>query len=318
MGGCAIRDKSEAAHSFSALPKETGILGAPERFLKLMVVSIRPRQWYKNVLVFAGIVFSANLLDASMWATTLLAFAYFCMLSGAEYVINDILDREKDRLHPVKSLRPIASGQLRGPHAFLFALLLVVTALLGSYFTINLRFFVMSASFLLLVTSYSLFLKRQVIADVIAISAGFVIRAVAGAMAIDVRVSPWLIVCTFLLALFLAFGKRWHEIGALKGEAINHRHVLGEYSQSMLQELTAITAGSLVVSYLLYCSSTGDDLMLITAPLAVYGLFRYLYLLRQDGKPAEPEAALTDRPILASLALWALAVVSIMLHSKVS
>jgi len=279
-----------------------------------MVVSLRPKQWYKNVLLFVGIVFSANLLDGSMWATTVLAFVYFCMLSGAEYLLNDILDRERDRVHPIKSHRPIASGKLKVSHALLLATLLAVASLVGAYFTVNLDFFISSLGYLVLVMLYSLIFKHHVIADVLVVSAGFVIRAVAGALAIDVRVSPWLIVCSFLLALFLAFGKRWNELMTLSDEAGNHRPVLAEYSTEIVEQFTGITAGALIVAYLLYTTSTENDIMLITAPFAVYGVFRYLYLLRQKGVAAEPEVVLKDKPILISLALWGLAVISIILY----
>jgi len=281
---------------------------------KAMVVSLRPKQWYKNVLLFVGIVFSANLLDGSMWATTVLAFVYFCMLSGAEYLLNDILDRERDRVHPIKSHRPIASGKLKVSHALLLATLLAVASLVGAYFTVNLDFFISSLGYLVLVMLYSLIFKHHVIADVLVVSAGFVIRAVAGALAIDVRVSPWLIVCSFLLALFLAFGKRWNELMTLSDEAGNHRPVLAEYSTEIVEQFTGITAGALIVAYLLYTTSTENDIMLITAPFAVYGVFRYLYLLRQKGVAAEPEVVLKDKPILISLALWGLAVISIILY----
>lgn len=281
------------------------------RTAKAVVVSIRPKQWYKNVLLFLGIVFSANLLDASMWLTILLAFVCFCMLSGAEYLLNDILDRGRDRVHPVKSQRPIASGQLKVSHALFLAMSFILLSLTGAYLAVNLNFFIISASFVVLVLLYSLVLKHHIIADVLIISAGFVIRAVAGALAIDVTVSPWLIVCSFLLALFLAFGKRWHELVTLSREAGNHRPVLAEYSIGIVQEFTSITAGALIVAYLLYTTSTEDDLMLITAPFAVYGIFRYLYLLRQKGVAADPEVVLKDKSLLATLALWGLAVIAI-------
>jgi 4-hydroxybenzoate polyprenyltransferase len=279
-----------------------------------MVVSLRPKQWYKNILLFVGIVFSANLLDGSMWTTTVLAFAYFCMMSGAEYLLNDILDIERDRAHPIKSQRPIASGKLKVPYALSFAVSLILLSLIGAYFTVNLDFFIISASYVVLVLLYSLIFKHYVIADVLVVSAGFVIRAVAGALAIDVRVSPWLIVCSFLLALFLAFGKRWHELATLSDEAVNHRPVLAEYSTEIVEQFTGITAGALVVAYLLYTTSTENDLMLITAPFAVYGIFRYLYLLRQKGVAAEPETVLKDKPILISLGLWGLTVISIVMY----
>ena len=282
--------------------------------LRYLLISVRPKQWYKNSLLFVGIVFSANILNVSMWATVLLAFIYFCMLSAGEYLINDILDRERDRKHPVKSQRPIASGQLKVSHSFLFALLLIVLALLGAYLTISLNFLLISASYLILVLFYSLVFKRLVIADVLAISTGFVIRAVAGALAITVVISPWLIICTFLLALFLALEKRWHELVTLDSDAEAHRSNLAQYSTRMLEKLICITNGALVVSYLLYTFFAGNIAMLLTAPFAVYGLFRYLYLVHERRYGVEPEEVFKDKAMLINLGIWGLFVVSIILY----
>ncbi len=282
--------------------------------LKYLIASIRPRQWYKNSLLFVGIVFSANILNVSMWATVVLAFIYFCMLSAGEYLINDILDREWDRRHPVKCERPIASGELKVPHALLFAFLLVVLSLFGAYLTINLKFFFFSASYLLLALSYSLIFKHLIIADVIVISIGFVIRAAAGSLAINVLISPWLIICTFLLALFLALEKRWHELMTLADDAKTHRPSLSQYSTRMLEQLIGITTGALMVSYLLYTFFAGNDVMLLTAPFAIYGLFRYLYLIHQRGSGTEPEVVFKDKAMLINLGIWGLLVISIILY----
>lgn len=282
--------------------------------LKYLVISIRPRQWYKNVLLFVGILFSANILNASMWPEVLLAFVYFCMLSAGEYLINDILDRERDRVHPIKSQRPIASGRLKVGHALLVALSLIVLSLVGAYLTINLNFFIISASYILLIVIYSLVLKHLIIVDVLVISAGFVIRAVAGALAIEVTVSPWLIVCTFLLALFLALEKRWSELATLADDAEAHRPNLSEYSTKMLEQFVGITTAAIIVSYLLYTFSAGNDAMLLTAPFAIYGLFRYIYLVHHRALVAEPDVVFKDRAMLINLFLWGLTVVSIIIY----
>ncbi len=282
---------------------------------KNLIISIRPKQWYKNSLLFVGIVFSANILNISMWATVILAFIYFCMLSAGEYLINDILDRERDRKHPVKSQRPIASRQLKASLALLLALLLIVLSLLGAYLTINLNFLIILASYLLLTLFYSLILKHLIIADVLAISTGFVIRATAGCLAIDVPISAWLIVCTFLLALFLSLEKRWQELVTLGDEAEAHRATLAGYSTKMLEQLIGITTGALIVSYLLYTFSTGNDAMLLTTPFAIYGLFRYLYLVHQRSFGTEPEVVFKDKAMLVNLGIWGLLVVSIILYS---
>jgi len=168
---------------------------------------MRPKQWYKNILIFVGIVFSLNILSISLWIDVILAFIFFCMLSGSEYIINDILDVENDRQHPIKCKRPIASGELKIAHALLFSLILIVIALSGAYL-INLKFFGISVLFLLSTLTYSIWLKQIILVDALMISTNFVIRAVAGCLAVDVSISPWLIVCAFLLALFLTFGKR--------------------------------------------------------------------------------------------------------------
>ncbi len=280
--------------------------------LKNLIISIRPRQWYKNILIFVGIVFSLNLLNASMWIDVILAFIYFCMLSAGEYLINDILDVERDRKHPVKSQRPIASGRLKASHAILFAVILFAVALLGSYLTINTNFLVISASYLLLILLYSLILKHLVIADVLVIAIGFVIRAIAGCLAISVLISPWLIVCTFLLALFLAFGKRRSELVVLGDEAEAHRASLSGYSAAMLDQLTGITTGATIVSYMMYTFFVDGYYMMLTAPSIVYGLFRYVFLVHQKNFGGEPETMFKDKPMLINLAIWALLVVVIL------
>ncbi len=282
--------------------------------LKYLLISIRPKQWYKNSLLFAGIVFSANILNVSMCATVLLAFIYFCMLSAGEYLINDILDRASDKRHPLKSQRPIASGQLKVSHAFLFALLLIVPALLGAYLTISLNFFIIAASYVVLVLLYSLIFKHLIIADALAISTGFVVRAIAGALAINVFVSPWIIICTFLLALFLALQKRWHELVTLGENAEAHRRSLSGYSIQILEQLIGITTGATIASYLMYTTLAGNYAMIATAPFVIYGLFRYLYLVQRKGLRAEPEIVLMDRPMLINLGVWVLLVISIMLY----
>ena len=282
--------------------------------LKYFMVSIRPQQWYKNSLLFVCIVFSANILNVSMWVTLVLAFIYFCMLSGGEYLINDIFDRERDQKHPVKSQRPIASGQLKVAHAFLLALLLIVLALVGAYLTVNLNFLIISASYVLLVLLYTFIFKHLVIADILVVSSGFVIRAVAGCLAINVFISPWLIICTFLLALFLALEKRWHELVILSDNAEAHRPTFSEYSTKMLEQLIGIITGVTIVSYLMYTTLAGNYAMVVTAPFAIYGLFRYLYLVHQKGLRAEPETVLKDKAILINLGVWGLLVISIILY----
>ena len=282
------------------------------RMLKYLIISIRPKQWYKNSLLFVGILFSANVLNASMWVPVILAFVYFCMLSAGEYLINDLVDIKRDQKHPIKCKRPIASGQLKVSYALLFALILIVVALLGSYLTVNTQFFMISASYVLLTLLYSLGLKRLIIADILAISVGFVLRAVAGCLAIGVFVSPWLIVCTLLLALLLALGKRRGELVSLGVKAAAHRASLSRYSTEMLNQLIGIITGASIVSYFMYTFFVGNYYMMVTAPFVVYGLFRYLFLIHQKNFGSEPEKILQDRPTLINLAVWILLVVLVL------
>jgi 4-hydroxybenzoate polyprenyltransferase len=307
-------EKSELIVKDKVADKSPASASKPMKTLKLLIISTRPKQWYKNVLLFVGIVFSANILDASMWVTAALGFIYFCMLSAGEYLLNDIVDREKDKMHPSKSKRPIASGQLNLKFAFIVAVLLIALAFLGAYLTVNIKFLAISAAFVMLVSLYSLVLKHIVIVDILVISSGFVIRAVAGALAIDVTVSSWLIICTFLLALFLALEKRWDEIALLTDNAGNHRSNLTEYSPKMLEQFIVIATAALIVAYLLYTFEAVNRAMLVTAPFAVYGLLRYIYLVHEKRLGAEPEVVFKDRAMLINIGIWGLAVVSVVLY----
>ncbi|UCE73005.1 MAG: decaprenyl-phosphate phosphoribosyltransferase, partial [Methanomassiliicoccales archaeon] len=205
-----------------------------------LIISMRPKQWYKNLIIFVCIVFSKNLLSFDLWFNIISAFAIFCLLSGSEYLINDILDREKDRKHPRKRKRPIASGTLKISHASVFAVIFIILAFAGAYL-INTWFLLISIAYFVLILSYSLLLKHLIIVDLLVISIGFVIRAVAGCLAIDVFISPWLIICAFLIAMFLALGKRRHELILLGGEAKKHRKILQGYTSEMLDQMINIS-----------------------------------------------------------------------------
>jgi 4-hydroxybenzoate polyprenyltransferase len=280
--------------------------------LKALLISIRPRQWYKNLLLFVGIIFSANFLNASLWVYAVLAFVFFCLLSSGEYLINDIVDRARDRRHPLKRKRPIASGELKVSYALSFAVILILIALLGSYFAINMSFFIFSASYVLLVLLYSLVFKRLVIADVLIISIGFVLRAVAGCVAIGVIISPWLIVCTLLLALLLVFGKRRGELASVGEKAATKITGLSSYSVVMLDQMIGISAAAAIVSYLMYSFFMGNYYMMLTVPSVVYGLFRYLFLVHQENFGGELERIFKDKPTLINLAIWVLLVVIVL------
>jgi 4-hydroxybenzoate polyprenyltransferase len=279
-----------------------------------LLISLRPGQWTKNLLVFAGLLFAKRLFDASAVADAMAAFAIFCALSGAVYLVNDILDRDIDRRHPIKARRPIASGALPVPAAASTAALLVGAGLAGA-FLITSKFGWVALGYLALQVLYSARLKHIVILDVLTIAIGFVLRAVGGAFAIDVEISQWLLVCTILLALFIALAKRRHELVLLADGATGHRPILGEYSAYLLDQMISVVTASTLVAYIFYTISPetqekfGTALLELTIPYPIYGIFRYLYLVhRREGGGSPAELLLTDRPLLACVALWAASV----------
>lgn len=280
--------------------------------VKNLLISARPQQWYKNLLLVVGIVFSLNLHNVSMLLPVVLAIIYFCGLSAGEYLINDVLDRNRDRKHPVKSQRPIASGNLKVIPALLSASALIVLSLIGAYFTINLGFFLISLSYLLIVLLYSLGFKKFIIVDVLMIASGFVIRAVAGCLAINVFISPWLVTCTFLLALFLALGKRRHESGTLDDKVVYPRTSLSGYSVAMLEKLMSITTGAFIISYMLYTFLTDNYYLMLTTPFVIYGVFRYLFLVHESNFGDKPEMIFKDKAMVINLVVWALLITLIL------
>ncbi|HEC67573.1 MAG TPA: decaprenyl-phosphate phosphoribosyltransferase [Candidatus Desulfofervidus auxilii] len=279
--------------------------------IKEIIVTMRPKQWYKNFVIFAGIIFSLNLMNFQMWLDVISTFAIFCTLSGSEYIINDIIDVEKDRKHPKKCKRPIASGKLKVSHALLFAIILIIVAGGGAYL-INTQFLVVSITYFLLILSYSLFLKHLILVDILVISIGFVIRAIAGCLAINVFISPWLVICAFLLALFLALGKRRHELILLAENAKEHRRILEGYSVEMLDQMISITTGALIISYSLYTFLADNNYMMLTIPLVIYGLFRYLFLVHAKNFGGETEMIFKDKGMVICMVLWAVLVVLIL------
>jgi len=279
--------------------------------------SLRPEQWTKNLVVFAGLLFAHELFNPVALGRTATAFATFCLLSGVVYVFNDITDREADRRHPVKRSRPIASGAISPWVAGGAAAILAIVAL-GVSFLLSWPFGAVAVSYLVLQALYSGPLKHIVILDVLTIAFGFVLRAVAGAVAIDVPISHWLLVVTILLALFLGLSKRRHELVMLADGAIGHRQSLGEYSPYLLDQMISVVTASTLVAYIFYCISPetsqkfGTDLLGLTIPFPLYGIFRYLYLVHQrEGGGSPSQMLMNDRPLLVCVALWALAVVVI-------
>ncbi len=279
--------------------------------LRDILISMRPKQWYKNLVIFIGIVFSLNLLNFNLWINVILAFVAFCLLSGSIYIINDYLDIEKDINHPKKCKRPLASGRLKSSHALLFSIIFTIVAFSMTY-AVNKSLFLISLVFFMLLLLYSIYLKNVIIVDILVISVGFVLRAVAGSLAIAVLVSPWLIICTFLLALFLAIGKRKHEIILLKDKAGTHRKILDGYSDDMLNQMTTITTAVLIMSYSLYTFFTQNIYMMITIPLAFYGIFRYMFLIQSKDMGGEPEMLFKDKGMIFSIIIWIVLVIGIL------
>ena len=286
-----------------------------------VLISLRPRQWAKNLLVFAGLLFGLRLFDPVAVGRACAAFGVFCLLSGVVYLINDIADRRNDRQHPLKALRPIASGALPVPAARMSAVVLAVAALAGAS-ALGPRFFVVAASYLTLLALYSGPLKHIVIIDVLTIAIGFVLRAVAGAVAVDVDISHWLLVCTILLALFISLAKRRHELVLLADGAASYRPILDEYTPYLLDQMIAVVTASTLIAYVFYTISPETEQKFkthwlgLTVPFPLYGIFRYLYLVHQregGGNPAD--LLLTDRPLLVCVTLWALSVVLIIYHA---
>lgn len=284
--------------------------------IKELIISMRPRQWYKNLVIFIGIVFSLNLLNFNLWINAISAFAIFCALSGSIYVINDILDVEKDKNHPKKRQRPIASGKLNINYA-IFSVIVLVAVSFGISYLINLPFLITALTFFILLLIYSLFLKHVIIVDILVISTGFVLRAIAGCLAVGVLVSPWLIICAFLLALFLGIGKRRHELVLLGDNAVSHRKILDGYSTEMLDQMINITTSALIMSYSLYTFFTGKIFIMLTIPFAFYGLFRYIYLVHAEDFGGEPEMLFKDKGMLLSITLWVLLVILVLYGNSV-
>jgi 4-hydroxybenzoate polyprenyltransferase len=282
-----------------------------------LIVSLRPDQWTKNLIVFAALIFAVKLLDPAALALASAAFLIFCVLSGCVYLINDVSDREADRRHPLKRLRPIASGALGAGTALAWAIGLSVAALAAAY-ALRPVFALTAAAYLALFVLYTHVLKHVVILDVMTIAIGFVLRAVAGGLVIGVPISDWLLVCTILLALFLGLAKRRHEITALADGASGHRRILEEYDPYLLDQMIAIVAAATLVVYVIYCASPetaerfGTPLLVLTTPFPIYGIFRYLYLVhRKHGGGSPSDMLLRDRPLLSCVALWGIAVVLI-------
>ncbi len=283
-----------------------------------MLRSLRPEQWLKNGFVLAPLVFSGQLTDPQSVGRAFLAAASFSLAASATYLVNDLLDRRADSVHPVKCRRPIASGAVSpgaaGVMAFVLAVLAAVVAFgLGGWFP------AVIGSYLMLTLFYSAVLKQLVFVDVLVVALGFVLRVVGGAVAIEVPISRWILVCAYLLALYLVLGKRRSELVLLGDDAGSHREVLGHYSLALVDQAIAVVLGATVLAYALYTvapdtvAKVGSEGLLATVPVVLYGLFRYLYLLHGQQLGGSPTHALvTDRPLLACVVVW-LAVAAIVI-----
>jgi 4-hydroxybenzoate polyprenyltransferase len=278
---------------------------------------LRPGQWTKNLFVFAALVFAQRLGDADAIVKAVFAFFVFCALSATVYLVNDVLDREQDQRHPLKAHRPIASGALSPAFALTAAAAVGIAAMIAAS-ALGWPFFQTAAAYVVLLTAYSGFLKHIVILDVLTIAAGFTLRAAAGAAAIAVPMSHWLLVCTTLLALFIALSKRRHELTLLTETAIEHRPILGDYTPYLLDQMISVVTASTLIAYVFYTISPettakfGTDLLSLTIPFPLYGIFRYLYLVHLRDKGGSPaELVVNDRPLLLCVGLWALSVIFI-------
>ena len=282
-----------------------------------LLISLRPGQWTKNLFVFAALVFAQRLGDMDAVMKAVIAFFVFCALSSTIYLINDVLDREQDRRHPLKAHRPIASGVLSPTLALIAAAVVGIAAMIAAL-ALAWQFFQTAAAYVVLLIAYSAFLKHIVILDVLTIAAGFTLRAAAGAAAIAVPMSHWLLVCTTLLALFIALSKRRHELTLLTDTAIDHRPILSDYTPYLLDQMISVVTASTLIAYVFYTISLettekfGTDLLSLTIPFPLYGIFRYLYLVHLRDKGGSPaELVVNDRPLLLCVGLWALSVIVI-------
>lgn len=297
-----------------ARPPTTPATRRPWPLVLGIVLSLRPSQWTKNLIVFAGLIFGQRLLDPDAIWRSVVAFGVFCALSGVVYLINDVADRDADRIHPLKKRRPIASGDVPVAAALLVAALLAAVALTVA-FALRPEFGLTAVTYVVLQGLYSGPLKQIVIIDVLTISMGFVLRAVAGAVVIAEPVSHWLLIVTVLLALFLALSKRRHELVLLAEGATSHRKILREYSPYLLDQMISVVTASTLVAYAFYTVSPetiqkfNTDKLGLTLPFPLYGIFRYLYLVHQkEGGGSPSDLLLNDRPLLLCVLAWAIAV----------
>lgn len=293
-----------------------------EQTMRNLLRSMRPEQWLKNLVVFAALIFSFNIFQADLVLRAIGAFVAFCAIASGVYLVNDVLDVSRDRQHPIKSLRPIAAEKLSFATAGRWSALFLAVGL-GGGFWLDWRFGFVLVMYLALQILYSYWLKRVVILDVMIVAAGFVLRAIGGAFAIDVIISHWLLITTLLLSLFLGFGKRRHEIALLNERANAHRGVLNEYNLLFLDQMIGIVTAATLIMYILYTTSDeavtrfGDTRLILTMPLVLYGIFRYLYLIHKKERGGDPsKTLLTDPPLLVAIGLWVATVIGLIYYVR--
>jgi 4-hydroxybenzoate polyprenyltransferase len=275
-----------------------------------IIKSLRPHQWIKNLFIFAPLIFSLKITDTALLIKTGLAFLSFCLISGALYILNDLMDLAEDRKHPIKSRRPLASGLLK-PAAARSAFVIFILAGFASAAVLDRNFLFIVLLYGALQIAYSLWFKHVVIVDILIVAAGFLIRVVAGGLVIHVYISSWLLICSTLLALFLVMSKRRHELVLLEHNASNHRPILKEYNTHLLDQMISVVTASTLIAYCLYTISEetvakfGTRNLIFTIPFVLYGIFRYLYLIHQKAEGGMPEALiLRDKPLLLDIFLW--------------
>jgi 4-hydroxybenzoate polyprenyltransferase len=290
--------------------------------LPWLVKAMRPKQWTKNLFCFVALIFAAQLGNPTAVLRSAAAFVLFCVLSGVVYLLNDLVDLEKDRAHPYKRRRPLASGALSPRVAMVAAVVLAVGAVAAS-FALNPLFSLVALGFLALNVLYSFVLKNLVLLDLFGIAGGFLLRALAGTVVIGVAMSPWLYLCTLLGALFIGLGKRRHELIVLEDRAASHRKILGEYTTEFLEELISIVSSAILITYALYTffaepvgvlqGNSHQRWMMGTIPFAIYGVFRYLYLVHLKSEGGAPEEILLkDLPLILDILLWAASMIVIL------
>ena len=289
---------------------------------KYLLLTMRPKQWFKNVFVFAGIVFANDILLTNLDSIVrvLATFLLWCLIASSIYLINDLVDIDKDRQHPKKRYRPLASGHL-APGAALTATLVFLGIGLPLAWLLSAKLALVLAVYVVMQLAYSFRLKHVVILDVFIIAAGFIFRTVSGALVLDITISPWLLICTGLLSLFLALAKRRHELVLLEAGSGSHRRVLDDYSTELVQEMISIVTASTIIAYILYTLNPTNPhiptkpfpMMLTTVPFVVYAIFRYLYLVyKKDEGGSTEEMLLKDWPMLLDILLWGLTVLAIL------